>query len=206
MRGRWALRLITMLFILFIGLSLGNFLGESRLAERARELQVENESLKRWLEGNITAYKSQLEIEILGIYFSPKGGCAQALIELITSARKSIHVLIYSFTLDSIGDALIAAYKRGVDVKIVFEKDQITKYSEYWRLRWASVPVRNDTNPNLMHNKVMIIDSEIVVTGSYNWSESAEERNDENIIIIRSRRIAEEYEKVFERIWTRSIG
>ncbi|MEM2351669.1 MAG: phospholipase D-like domain-containing protein [Thermoproteota archaeon] len=57
-----------------------------------------------------------------------------------------------------------------------------------------------------MHNKVMIVDSEIVVTGSYNWSESAEERNDENIIIIKSGRIAEEYERIFEGIWSRGIG
>ncbi|MEM1515433.1 MAG: phospholipase D-like domain-containing protein [Candidatus Bathyarchaeia archaeon] len=52
----------------------------------------------------------------------------------------------------------------------------------------------------------MIVDSEIVVTGSYNWSESAEERNDENIIIIKSGRIAEEYERIFEGIWSRGIG
>jgi len=57
-----------------------------------------------------------------------------------------------------------------------------------------------------MHNKVMIIDSEIVVTGSYNWSVSAEERNDENIIIVRSRKIAEEYERKFEEIWMKSVG
>ncbi|MEM1515434.1 MAG: phospholipase D-like domain-containing protein [Thermoproteota archaeon] len=76
-----------------------------------------------------------LKLRFLGIYFSPRGGCAQAIISLIEPANKSIHVLIYSFTLDSIGDALIAAYERGVDVKVVFEKDQIARYSKYWRLR-----------------------------------------------------------------------
>lgn len=233
-RRHRTLYLLTTVVVLFIGLILGSLLGESRLAEGVKELQEENERLRGWLKGNITAYRSQieayrdrielldkqikllneqieilnekLEIEILGVYFSPKGGCAEAIINLIGSANKSIHILIYSFTLDSIGNALIEAYKRGVDVRVVFERNEISEYSEYWRLKGAGVPVRNDTNSYLMHNKVMIVDSEIVVTGSYNWSRSAEERNDENIIIIRSRRIAEEYEKAFEKIWAKSFG
>ncbi|MEM1561742.1 MAG: phospholipase D-like domain-containing protein [Candidatus Bathyarchaeia archaeon] len=226
-KRRIALQAITSLTVLLIGLALGSLLGESRLDERVKEIREENENLKRWLKGNITIYKSQieslnseikalsnqikqlneqLEIEILGIYFSPRGGCARAIINLINSANKSIHVLIYSFTFDSIGYALIDAYRRGVDVKIVFEKNEVKDYSVYWMLREAGVSVRNDTNPSLMHNKVMIIDSEIVVTGSYNWSVSAEERNDENIIIVRSRKIAEEYERKFEEIWMKSVG
>lgn len=226
-KRRIALQAITFLAVLLIGLALGSFLEESRMAERVEEICEENENLKMWLKGNITMYKSQieslnneikalnnrieqlneqLEIEILGIYFSPRGGCARAIINLVNSANKSIHVLIYSFTLDSIGYALIDAYRRGVDVRVVFEKNEVKEYSVYWMLKEAGVPVRNDTNPNLMHNKVMIIDSEIVVTGSYNWSVSAEERNDENIIIIRSRKIAGEYERKFEETWMKSAG
>lgn len=226
-KRRKTLYAVTILVVLFIGLTFGNLLGESKLAEKVEELREENERLREWLEGNITIYESRvkllneqirllneqirdlnekLEVEILGAYFSPKGGCSEAIINLIDSANKSIHVLIYIFTLDSIGDALIRAFRRGVDVKVIFEKREIDEYSEYWRLKNAGVPVRNDTNPYLMHNKIMIVDSEIVVTGSYNWSWSAEERNDENIVIIKSRRVAEEYEKIFESIWKKSAG
>lgn len=226
-KRRKTLYAVTILVVLFIGLTFGNLLGESKLAEKVEELREENERLREWLEGNITIYESRvkllneqirllneqirdlnekLEVEILGAYFSPKGGCAEAIINLIDSANKSIHVLIYIFTLDSIGDALIRAFRRGVDVKVIFEKREIDEYSEYWRLKNAGVPVRNDTNPYLMHNKIMIVDSEIVVTGSYNWSWSAEERNDENIVIIKSRRVAEEYERIFESIWKKSAG
>lgn len=204
-RGRGALRIITVVTVLFIGLALGSFLSESRLTEKVKELQEENERLREWLEGNITAYKGQVDIKVLGIYFSPRGGCAQAIIDLIRSANRSIHVLIYSFTLDSIGYALIEAHRRGIDVRVVFEREQLSEYSEYWRLKDAGVPVRGDTNPHAMHNKIMIVDSEIVVTGSYNWSKSAEESNNENIIVIRSRRIAEEYERIFEKIWVRGV-
>ncbi|MEM2913395.1 MAG: phospholipase D family protein, partial [Candidatus Bathyarchaeia archaeon] len=175
--------------------------------------------LQRWLEGNVSSYeaeisslqgvisdlKEKIRVEILGIYFSPKGGCENVIISWIRSANRSIHVLIYSFTLDLIAEELIYAYKRGVDVKVLFEKSQISLYSEYMRLKEAGVPVRNDTNPDFMHNKVMIIDGEIVFTGSYNWSKSAEEDNDENLIIIKSMEIAETYEEKFEEIWNKGV-
>ncbi|MEM2988730.1 MAG: phospholipase D-like domain-containing protein, partial [Candidatus Bathyarchaeia archaeon] len=75
---------------------------------------------------------------------------------------------------------------------------------EYGRLKGAGVPVRLDTNPALMHNKVAIIDGSIVITGSFNWTASAEARNNENMIVIRSAQIAALYEEEFERVWGRS--
>lgn len=142
---------------------------------------------------------------VLGVYFSPEGGCEDLVIYWISRANVSIHVLIYSFTLDSIGDALINAHERGVEVLVVFEKGQISKYSEYPRLKEAGISVRNDTNPAYMHDKVAIIDGVIVLTGSFNWSRSAEERNNENLIVIRSTLIASIYEAEFQRIWSESI-
>lgn len=211
--------LILVIFALSAGLVIGNYLSEARykgeierLNRHIEELKERINTLQVWLDGNITTYQdyiSELErnlrIEILGVYFSPKGGCENAIIEWISRANKSIHILIYSFTLDSISDAIIDAYERGVDVKIVFEQEQITQYSEYWKLKEVGVPVRNDTNPYSMHNKVMIVDEEIVITGSYNWSSSAENRNNENMIVIRSREIAEIYEGEFEKIWEESV-
>ena len=109
--------------------------------------------------------------------------------------------MVYSFTLDSVGDALVAAKDRGVEVKVVLEKDQLSKYSEYWRLKEAGIQVRLDGNPALMHHKVAIIDGAVVITGSYNWSTSAETRNDENLIIVRSREVAWAYEAEFQKVW-----
>ncbi len=150
-----------------------------------------------------TVFHTEPSIEILGVYFSPKGGCAEQIIYWINRANISIHVLIYSFTLSNIADALIDAKNRGVDVKIVFEKSQINQYSQYFRLVNAGVGVRNDTNPDYMHNKVAIIDGVIVLTGSYNWSSSAENSNNENLIIIKGVHIAREYENAFNGIWER---
>ena len=101
---------------------------------------------------------------------------------------------------------MIEAHNRGVEVLVVFEERQISKYSEYWRLKKAGIPVRNDTNRYLMHNKVMIVDGLIVLTGSFNWSRSAEERNDENLVVIRSEHIASLYTEVFMKVWKESSG
>lgn len=233
MARRSRLSLIIAVFTLIVGLILGSYISEMRYREEKRRIEIELtekdgkikelsnlvELLQNWLKGNITFYREkiafleeytaelrkQLNIEILGVYFSPKGGCKDTLISWINRANISIHILIYSFTLDQIGEALIEAYRRGIDIKVVFEKDQVTKDSEYWRLKEAGIPVRNDTNPRLMHNKIMIVDGEVVITGSYNWSKSAEEWNNENLIIIRSRDVAKIYEEEFERIWSESV-
>ena len=142
--------------------------------------------------------------EVSAICF-PKlmGGCESLLIDLIEKANKSIHVMIYSFTLDDLADALIEAHQRGVDVKILVETENAySRGSEIERLAEAGVQVALDSNPYLMHNKVMIVDGKIVVTGSYNWSWSAENRNDENLIIIVSERVAEAYENDFNGLWS----
>lgn len=145
------------------------------------------------------------ETKILSIHFSPEGACEDQVIYWIGRANLTIHILIYSFTLDSISEALIAAHNRGVEVMVVFEKSQISQYSEYQTLRAAAVPVRNDTNSKLMHHKVMIVDDMIVLTGSFNWSKSAQEYNNENLIIIQSTYIAAIYEEEFQETWTESL-
>ncbi|MGQ9542993.1 MAG: phospholipase D family nuclease [Candidatus Bathyarchaeia archaeon] len=154
-------------------------------------------------EARYTPYFTQATPSVsYEVCFSPGGGCKSKLIYLLGRANKTIHVMIYSFTLDDISDALVSARNRGVEVKIVFERESLNEYSEYNKLRGAGVQVRVDTNPALMHNKVAIIDSLITITGSYNWSGSAEDRNNENMIILRSAEIASIYEGEFNKIWS----
>jgi phosphatidylserine/phosphatidylglycerophosphate/cardiolipin synthase-like enzyme len=168
------------------------------------EIQNKNKIIAE-LEEEVKNLRMQLEIEVLGIYFSPDGGCKSQVIYWAGRANESIHVLIYSFTLDNVSDALIDAYNSGVEVQVIFEKQQISQYSEYSKLKQAGVAVRNDTNSGYMHNKVMIIDDVLVLTGSFNWSAHAEESNNENLIVIKSTYIAQTYEEEFQKIWTESI-
>lgn len=146
-----------------------------------------------------------LEIEILDVYFSPNGGAASQVVDWIDRANETIHVLIYSFTNDNIGDAVVRAHKRGVEIKVVFEKSQVSQYSEYMKLRTAGVLVRNDTNSGLMHHKVAVIDSYIILTGSFNWSANAEDHNNENLMVIRSENLVTTFEEEFLKIWSSSV-
>jgi len=141
------------------------------------------------------------------IHFSPRGGCADTIIYWISRANQSVHVLMYIFTLQNVAEALISAYDRGVEVKIVFDKSQGSSYSQQALLKAAGIEVRNDTNPNgIMHNKVAIIDNRIVITGSFNWTNSAENNNNENLIVIHSVDVASRYESEFQNIWNQSQG
>jgi len=139
------------------------------------------------------------------VYFSPKGGCAEAVIYWIGRANQSIHVLMFIFSLDSIADALISAHKQGVEVKVVFDKSR--SYSQFAVLKEAGIEVRNDTNwEGIMHDKIAIIDYGIVLTGSFNWTGTAEDNNNENLIVIHSAEVASRYESEFQRIWNQSQG
>jgi len=146
----------------------------------------------------VTSFKRQVE----EVCFSRTQRCDVVIASLVDRAQVKVYVMVYSFTLDSLADALINAVKRGVDVRVVMERDQAgVRGSEYERLRRNGVEVRLDNNPYLMHHKVAVIDGQIVVTGSYNWSVSAENNNDENIAVINDPETATLYEQEFMRVW-----
>lgn len=136
-----------------------------------------------------------------------RGGCADLLLDLIARANESIHVMVYGFTLDELGDALIEARRRGVEVKVLIEAESAGwRGSEHERLMANGVEVRLDSNPDLMHHKVMIVDGAIVVTGSYNWTWSAEKENDENLVVINDPAAAAIYEEEFQRLWSMGVS
>ena len=137
------------------------------------------------------------------VYFCPQDDCDGALINEINNAKTSVHVAIYSLTLDDISDALIDAKNRGVDVKIVVDKVQAAgQYADYQKLKDAGVDIYIDANSDLMHNKFAVIDGKIVTTGSYNWTDGATNGNDENELIITSVEMAAQYENAFQKIYS----
>ena len=176
---------------------------QSQMSGLERQVETKDNQISA-LQSEISDLEQQIESEVVGIYFSPKGGCEDEVLRWIDRANVSIHILIYSFTLDSIGDALVDAYERGILIQVVFEELQISQYSEYQKLKDAGITVRNDTNPDLMHDKVMIVDGIIVLTGSFNWSNNGESNNNENLIVIESTYVATVYEEEFAKIWGQS--
>ena len=138
----------------------------------------------------------------ISTYFSPKNDTISPLLKEIQSAKKSIHFMAFSFTHDTLGEAMRDRFKSGVDVQGVFEKRQADgQYSEHNAMQNAGLRIILDENRGAMHHKVIVIDGETVVTGSYNFSKNAETRNNENLLIIKgNREIAEAYLAEFERV------
>lgn len=157
--------------------------------------------------GSDTPYPA-LEVDgtRLEVYFSPDDGTAARLVELIGLAQNSISFMAYSFTSDEIAAAMLERAAHGVAVSGVFEESQVESNlgGEYRTLRSAGLDVHLDGNPRNMHHKLIIIDRAIVVTGSYNFSLSAETRNDENTLVVYSPEVAALFQAEFERVLAQS--
>lgn len=130
------------------------------------------------------------------VYFSPRGGATEAITRELDSAKKTVFVQAYQITSVPIARAMTEAQKRGVKLDVILDKSQQTaRFSSATHLNNEGIPVRIDAQHAKHHNKVMIIDSEIVITGSFNFTRAAEENNAENLLIIRDKKLAEIYTK-----------
>lgn len=142
--------------------------------------------------------------DLLERCFSPGGNCASRIVYWVGHANTSIHIMIYSFTLNIIGNAILNAKQRNpnVDIKIVWDESNVNGTgSEYQRLKAAGIDIRVDHRHGLLHDKVAIIDSHIIITGSFNWSHAANEENRENLLVIDNQAWAAAYEQQFQLIW-----
>jgi phosphatidylserine/phosphatidylglycerophosphate/cardiolipin synthase-like enzyme len=136
------------------------------------------------------------------VLFAAEDDVAEQLVPLLESAQSSIRFMAFSFTHDEMGAAVLARAQAGVDVKGIFEtRGSETEYSELPALYCAGVPVRQDGNKNTFHHKAFVIDDKTVVTGSFNFSDNANESNDENVVIVANSDIAALYLQEFERRW-----
>ena len=138
----------------------------------------------------------------LEVYFSPDDGVENRLVELVHNAQTSITVMVFSFTSDALAEALLEQAKNGVRVRVVLDEEQAGSNTggEYQRLKDAGIDVRLDGITGQMHHKVLVVDEKWVALGSYNFSRSAEVRNDENLIIAEDAVLAEKFLGEFEKI------
>jgi len=142
----------------------------------------------------IQAADLTLESAPTTICFSPNGNCTSEIINALLAAKREVLVQAYSFTSAPIAKALLGAHKRGVKVQVILDKSQRTaKYSSADFLTNNGVRTLIDAAHAIAHNKIMIIDYELVITGSFNFTKAAEERNAENLLIIHSKNLASIY-------------
>ena len=168
---------------------------------------------------NITFYKRYLIVKVLLILlllpityalatdidvgFSPSQGSLDLVLKTINSAKQNICMATYSFTSRPVVDALMAAKKRGVSIKIVSdEKANDKKYTATHYLVNHDINVRLNSNYAIMHNKFIVVDNQTVETGSFNYSEAAVKKNAENVIELwNNRKVAVIYNTECNRLF-----
>lgn len=167
-----------------------------------------------WLVLLFFLFPSQLRGGEVRVFFSPRGGCEEAILAQLDKAQRYIHVAMYAFTSRYLAQALVRARERGVEVKVVLDRSfqEESEYSKGDFLKRKGIPVKFVTPPvvvrgvrvvkGLMHHKFVVIDGQVVITGSYNWTARAERVNYENLLVfVSSPGLARAYEEEFERLW-----
>ncbi|WP_267256691.1 phospholipase D family nuclease [Coxiella endosymbiont of Ornithodoros maritimus] len=129
------------------------------------------------------------------VCFTPYQNCTGKIVKMLSQARQSIYVQGYSFSSDPIANALVRAKKRGVKVLVILDKSQFAGkyYSSTRYLIRNGIPVWEDFQLDIAHNKIMIVDKAVVETGSFNYTVSAQHYNAENVLIIHSKTLAHRY-------------
>lgn len=142
----------------------------------------------------------------ISVCFTPGQNCTQQIVNVIDNTHKTLLVQAYQFTSPPIAKAVVLAKQRGVDVKLILDKSQYTpdKYCSATFFEHEGVPVWIDYKPNIAHNKIMISDSSKIITGSFNFSKNAQERNAENMLIINDPNLANKYTQNFDQRLLRS--
>lgn len=191
----------------------------SRLPDRERavlrsrifdfvKLQSDNiaqEVLLTWLEeANKTLVKpiGDNNQHFSEVYFSPGDECLNAIKNRIISSFKTIDICIFTISDNRISDLLIDALKRKVKIRLLTDNDKLWDLgSDVEELCRAGVPIKIDSTSNHMHHKFALFDGKYLLTGSYNWTRSAAERNHENVMITTDKKAYKSFAKEFDRLW-----
>ena len=134
------------------------------------------------------------------VCFSPGGGCTDLVVGMLRQANNTVRVQAYALTSQLIAQALVDAHRRGVRVGVILDQGQRQGLdAQTGFLAQAGVPVRIDAAHAAADNNVIIIDGDAVITGSFEFTDSSEERNAENLVVIRDRALAERYKANWEQ-------
>ena len=146
------------------------------------------------------------QAEVLGVYFTPPAGAAKAIVKAIDASSSEVLVQAYGFTHNAIAQAIIRAHQRGVKVSVLLDqKSDHTNRYVVDLFNNAQVSMRQDGKHAIAHNKVMVIDEHIVITGSFNFTNSAETRNAENFLILKSSALAARYKEEWHKHWAHGV-
>ena len=176
----------------------------------ARESIVGPEGIAamEWLEDVIKVFQPREEPDQNSsqVYFSPGDDCPQIIVNQLERASRSIDICVFTITDNRIADAIRDAFVRGIAVRVISDNDKsLDPGSDIERLMGLGVPVRIDQTDHHMHHKYAVFDQKTTLTGSYNWTRSADKHNDENFVITSEPTINRAYLGHFDRLWN-SLG
>ena len=172
---------------------------EAMLAVPAQTLDV-----LRWLEQVVKTLDAANEAApvVSSAYFSPGDACLRRLGDLMRSCKATLDVCVFTIADDRLTDAILECHARGVQVRVVSDNDkQHDSGSDIARLRDRGVPVRLDDAPYHMHHKFALVDGCVLANGSFNWTRSATEKNDENLVVTDDANLVRVFGLQFEKLW-----
>lgn len=184
-----------------------------RLRNRAFELVRERllagdaraAEMVKWLEGvaKVLDGGSQAQAAVESrAYFSPGIACLEAIRLHLRRARKSADICVFTVSDDRISSEIVAAHERGVAVRLITDNDkEADAGSDVERLRDAGIPVAIDMTSAHMHHKFALVDGEWLLNGSFNWTRSASERNEENLVATNDPVLLKDFQQCFDALW-----
>jgi len=141
------------------------------------------------------------------VFFSPKGGVRQRLVAAIRASQESIDVAVFHLTSFELADALGAAQARGVRVRVLTDREKLRAGGGGYRiLARHRIPLRGlgAADESLMHHKFALFDDKLLATGSYNWTQSAEIANFENLLLLDEPDLVARFAREFQQMWRRA--
>ena len=172
---------------------------ETMLATPAETLDV-----LRWLEQVVKTLDAANEAApvVSSAYFSPGDTCLRRLRDLMRGCKATLDICVFTIADDRLTDAILDCHARGVQVRVVSDNDkQHDSGSDIARLRDRGVPVRLDDAPYHMHHKFALVDGCVLANGSFNWTRSATEKNDENLVVTDDANLVRVFGLQFEKLW-----
>ena len=140
---------------------------------------------------------------VVEVYFSPKDKTTDRIVQILNNAKHYIFMPVFLITNSKIADAMIAAKSRGVDVRVIIDANSVfTRNSKHSHLRKSGVMLKTENYAGKLHSKMIVVDDEYLITGSMNFSNSGENRNDENLLIIKDKKISKLHKDFFLYLWT----